>query len=277
MRSDYLYSKLRDAASSYNQLNRTFISLEKHLTISEFVEIRTHIYNEPSKDSKKLAEKEWLDSFNKHKVAIKHPTNFKRDWTRNLASKYSIQTHNDRHLVIAFAGKQGRIMMPTWAFLASLPSNVSDALILRTKWNVESPQFSYPDKFDSLWEIVKSEIDRSNYSEISVIGVSAGTLPALITGKLINAERTILVSMLSSDDSYYKEEYRIVEKLQESDTSKVCFVVTYRDPKAIEIARTFSEKYRNVRLKKYITPDHAIFSYLLRRGRLPITLRKLLS
>lgn len=277
MSVELLYSKLRNSASTYNQLNRIFITLEKHLTIDEFVEIRKFIYENPSKDSKRLAEKEWLDSFNKHKVAIKSPTSFKKEWTRYHASKYSIGTSDTRHLLIAFAGKQGRIMMPTWAFLASLPMHVTDVLILRTKWNVNSPQLSYPDKFDLLWEIVQTEKNKVNYSDISVMGVSAGTLPALITGKLISSNRTVLVSMLSSDDSYYKDQYRIVDELQDSETAKVCFAVTYRDPKAVKLANNFKAKHEQAQIRKYFDPDHAILAYLLRRGRLPRALRELLS
>lgn len=272
-----LYIRLREGSRSYNKLNRTLIDLESRLTIDEFTAIRDFMVRNPLKDERRIAEKDWMDNFNRHKVAIKKPASFRRVWGRVSANYYQRDLATpEKVLLIGFAGRQARMMMPTWAFLAALPENISDVLILRTKWNYEDPESSYPNKIELLNSTILEILPTQNFDRTITLGVSAGALPAVLLGFKFKAERIATVSMLSRNDSHYPEYLQLHPDQFAEISERMRMAVTYRDPKAVKTAKELKAQYPKIKIIRYIDPDHAILAYLLRRGRLKAAFRKLL-
>jgi len=130
-------------------------------------------------------------------MAGQEPQSFGRTRITPDVLLYSDPAHEARNktLLIGFAGRLGRLMIPNVGFAQCLPADRFDVLILsdpQTRHFREGLP-GYGSSFRSLVDAVERDFPAGNYRRRVAIGASMGGLPAVWFGLMAGTDRTICI------------------------------------------------------------------------------------
>ena len=110
----------------------------------------------------------------------------------------------DKTLVLAFAGRQQRLMIPNVLFLQGLSAKHYDIVVLSdpSQHHFKKGCPGYADSFMGLVNALERDMPRANYRRTVAFGVSMGGLPAIRYALVTGVERGICVGARASWDIY---------------------------------------------------------------------------
>lgn len=167
-----------------------FNHIEDILTPQEYVALRQH-----------LTDPELAALYAKRSVtralAGQVPQAYRRNRIAPDVLHFSDPDHpsSAKTLLIGFAGRLGRLMIPNVGFIQCLPANDFDILILADPGtrHFRSGLTGYGDSFRGLVEAVARDFPRERYRRTVAIGASMGGLPSVWYGLMAGANRTICI------------------------------------------------------------------------------------
>lgn len=205
-----VFDRIRSRSTTINQFNQGIIALENIMTPGEAREIAAAMAQREN-DEKNIwldREADWRQQFTEWSISkgFSHNHRFVRVWNRPSSTLYQTSGFNRRApklLVVLFTGRVKRIMVPSWIFLAHLPRVPMYVLTVR------GGQARYRDGLPGLTKDFPGTIGwiRDRAEELgltvdTVIGSSAGSLPALRAGFALRARRRLLFGLgrISDDE-----------------------------------------------------------------------------
>lgn len=131
------------------------------------------------------------------------PEHFRRQKLLSDVTLYSTGGNTaTKTLLICVTGKEGRMMMPLPIFLQNLDANAFDVIVMK---DLTRNQYRYglsslgSDLFSMIREFGES-INLNAYRTTTLLGVSAGGLPAIAIGLSLGFDRVVSVAPRSPDD-----------------------------------------------------------------------------
>jgi hypothetical protein len=124
---------------------------------------------------------------------------YTRSWRKGGAEFFRGLASEKRHLVIAVTGLEPRMMMPLEIFFACIGDRPADILKLEQPrpggYNLGVTGLA--SNFADLVLHLREFIEVNSYERITVLGSSSGGLPAVLIGRLLDAETVWVASPLS--------------------------------------------------------------------------------
>ena len=202
--------RCRSSATTVNQLNQAIIALENIITPAEARSINSDMEARANPETNDWfsRESEWRDQFTGWSTVkgFSYSHNFVRVWNRPSATLFrttGFSAKTPRRLVVLFTGGMNRMMLPSWVFLAHLPQRPVYVLMLRGGWEfyVEGLRGLSKD-FSSTVEWIRDLAMDMGLTIDTVMGSSAGSLPAYRAGHALGARRRLLFGLprLSDDE-----------------------------------------------------------------------------
>jgi len=195
---DELVERLKDAKHP-NQLARLLNRPEDIVTPEEFARVGDHIGDDA------------LHTIFSERLTTRLMAGLKAEtYQRRVISPSALLFSDpslpskDKTLVLAFAGRQQRLMIPNVLFLQGLPAEHYDIVLLSdtSQHHFKKGCPGYADSFMGLIEALERDVPRANYRRSVAFGVSMGGLPAIRYALVTGVERAICVGARASWDIY---------------------------------------------------------------------------
>lgn len=189
-----LYRKRIARCRTENQLNRVHIALENYITPAEVRYFAAALAEEPP-DS---PSGRWIARL-RHFMPTDavRPVEFERRAARRDLTHYTadVGSPDQKTLILGFASKGHRLMLPMHCVLGCLNPELYDLLVLRDYSRLFFSK-GIPglggDFFEALSNLRK-QIDLSAYRNCVALGTSAGGLPALMAAMMLQLDRGISI------------------------------------------------------------------------------------
>jgi len=205
-----LYNARIGEAHTLNEVNQTHIAFANSLTPTEVVYLQGNLFAAgkhkfPSlrpdcrftlaqlQESGRL----WIDQLRASLTEIGKPRTelYRRHDLHDAVVLFSADRRTPRrNVVVAFTGANQRLMMPISTFLQNFDGRATDILYVRDS-SRQGYRNGIPDLADDMAEIgpaLTKLIDVARYQWRASIGVSAGGLPALVTGLRLEFDATLV-------------------------------------------------------------------------------------
>lgn len=272
MDSVNLYQRLRSRAKTENQLSSCLNKLEDVLDPQEILDIVRWTKQNPAPAPISNREKQWRRANTRLRMRIPKFSLYERQqscFSQSVYIRKEIQTKTG--LLVCFAGRMNRPMMPAWMFLACLPETVTHVMIIRGRWYNELRESTYArDAYKILGRITKLKEDLEP-TQLWFMGTSGGALPALIFSQKFNPNRVLLCGMGSLDDSTWGEDFKIKS---ENDNSSIWFVYGSQDASPKSLLAKFLSDFQSAKVLKVPFAQHAVLANLFFRSQLNRFFRK---
>jgi hypothetical protein len=192
-----LYRKRIARCRTENQVNRVHIALENYITPAEVRYFATVLAEEPT-DS---PSGRWIARL-KHFMPTDtvRPVEFERRAVRRDMTYYTADVGfpAQKTLILGFAGKGHRMMLPMHCVLGCLNPELYDLIVLRDFSRLFFSR-GIPglggDFFEALSNL-RRRVDLSSYRNRVALGTSAGGLPALMAAILLQLDRGVSIGAL---------------------------------------------------------------------------------
>jgi hypothetical protein len=278
--------RARLSATTVNQLNQTIIALENIITPSEAQSINESMTEraDPQTNMWDSSETTWRDQFAVWSTlkGFSYSHEFVRVWNRPSATLYKTTGFNrktPKKLVVLFTGGAHRMMLPSWIFLAHLPRMPLCVLLVRGREPFyEEGLPGITEDFPSTVDWIRQVAADRGLVVDTVMGCSAGALPALRAGYVLGANRRLVFGLptLSRENLArfpITERKNVVSDLGRDDGTGLTLFVGGLDARDVAVAA----EARTVMPRAHVVTEpgaiHTVVEPLARRGELHRLLR----
>lgn len=275
MKASEEYRQQLHELNSENSVTRLLAQLEQRQTYQKLLEFKRDIEENTASSPWHLAEKFWLE---KLEVKLSHmPPNVRDDFHlvehSDVYRRFSSDQDCPRKLLVCFSGIFGGLMIPTWAFLAHLPTSVTDVLVIdsRRKFGTE-----FYKRFQSEWQNVNHKFmelqQELNPVANYIYGASGGATPAVLFACTHQIEKLMLVApaAISNRNFTHIDPNFNISMFSRSTTSKtkVLYVFGLRDITALRQVPLLIQKFSQRKLLLDLKSGHGVLAHLYRTKKL---------
>jgi hypothetical protein len=278
--------RARIGAKTVNQFNKVIIALENIITPSEAKSINESMMAraDPETNMWESRETTWRDQFALWSTlrGFSYSHKFVRVWNRPSATLYKttgFSMNTPKRLVVLFTGGLNRMMVPSWVFLAHLPRMPLYVLLVRGREPFyEEGLPGITEDFASTVDWIRQVAADGGMAIDTVMGCSAGALPALRAGYVLRANRRLVFGLptLSRENLArfpITERENVVSDLGRDDGTGLTFFVGGLDARDVAVATEAGTLMPRAHVVTEPGAIHNVVEPLARRGELHRLLR----
>lgn len=263
------------AVSSENKANALLGELEHQSTIDEVLEFAAWVDSGKSETPWKNIETFWLKAF-REKLS-KLDDGVRRDWVTEWHEDsfhyFKSSEAAQRVLLVCFSGRFGWMFLPTWLFLAYVPSPITDVLLIQSKKVYLEENFV---RFKTIWSEtdhrVRQITQEREIDDVRVLGVSGGCVGATLFAASHEVQSLTIIGApsLSKEDLYSLDTPATESLIHRTSTKsmKATYICGLRDLMGLRQIPRFFRLFPQRRVRVVPGTGHNVFIDMYNQGKL---------
>lgn len=260
--------------TSQNRVSALLGEIEHLSTLDEVLSFAEWIESGGSESPWKEVEEYWLGAFREKLSKI--DSGVRRDWVNTWHQKslhYFTSASEQRVLLVCFSGRFGWMFLPNWLFLAYLPSQVTDVLLIQSKKAYLDENFV---RFKSIWADIHQHVhditQLHEFLEIKVLGVSGGCVGAtLFAAQQEVSDLTIIGAPSLSDEDFNALDTEATKMLHHrvfTKSLRARYICGIRDLRALREIPRFFRLFPKRKIRVVPSTGHNVFIDMYNQGKL---------